>query len=350
MSANEGALWRVYDAETMPEPSEIRWAWDQRLPRGQLAFIGGTGGVGKSVMAWGLAFSVATGRPFLDAETERGPVFYVDFDSEPEAQGFVMNKVRRGLRLSKRDTAKVVTYIAPNAVGQPLTPQRLESLQKRITAERPALVIIDAFTSALWTVRSNDTEAVAGAMAALRSLTTGWDGEPGPCVVFLDHSPKPVQNGPSAVERGLIGSTMKLASARAGYLLTRVPPRDVDGRDVLALHTLKSNLGPIHEPIGVERTWAHDAVQMSVCDLPEGDTAQPAIRRAMTAAREALDASWVPRNRLVEAVVRRANAQQRTVTSALSRLVDEGLVETMPDPEDTRRRLYRLAPIVAGTE
>ena len=350
MSGDNGALWRVYNAETMPEPSELRWVWDQRLPRGALSFIGGTGGVGKSVIAWALAFSVATGRPFLDAETDAGPVIYADFDSEPEAQGFMMNKVRRGLRLSKRDIAGLVTYLAPGGMGQPLTQNRLESLRERIADTRPALVIIDAFTSALYTVRSNDTESVAGAMAALKMLTTGWDDEPGPCVLFLDHSPKPVQNGPSAVERGIIGSTMKLAQSRAGYLITRVPPRDVDGRDVLGLHTLKSNLGPIHEPIGVERTWEHDAVQMSVCDLPEGETAQPAIRKAMTAAREALDSTWVPRQRLVDHIVKRANAQQRTVASALSRLVAQGLIETQPDPDDTRRRLYRLAPVTPGTD
>jgi hypothetical protein len=241
----------------------------------------------------------------------------------------------------------LIHYRSPDPPGQPMSAERLEQVKQEIRDIQPALVVIDAWTSALYSVRSNDTEAVAGAMAALRALTAPYDDGPGPCVLIIDHAPKPMQKGPTAVERGIIGSTMKLATARAGYLLTRVPPRDVDGRDVLALHTLKSNLGPIHEPLGVERTWNQDAVLQNVADLPEAETAAPGIRRSMAALREALDpVQWAPRKALLSAVIKRANVQERTVRNALARLIGEGVVEDMADPDDSRRRLYKLVSVI----
>ena len=339
-------LWRTFTPGTMPKGAGVRWVWDERLPRGQISFLGGSAGVGKSVLVWGLAFSVAAGRPFLDAETDQGRVLYLDFDSEPEAQGELMHRVRRGLGIAPNAVEDAITYRVPHTIGRSMSTDMLDDLREEIQRGDYALVIVDAWTSAFYTVRSNDTEQVAAMMGALRSLTVPTDHGPGPNVLIVDHAPKPIQNGPSMLERGIIGSTMKLAGARSAFLLARVPPKDVQGRDVMALHALKNNLARVHDPVGVQRDWNNEAgsVVQSVTDLPEAETGAPGMRRAQQVIRESLDPEdWVARKQLVLNIVQRANVQERTALSALARMVQDGIVVLQTDEQDRRRKLYRLA-------
>lgn len=342
-------LWRDYRLHEMPEPVDARWTWDQRLPRGQLSFIGGGAGVGKSVLVWALAFSVLTGKPFLDAETEQGPVIYVDFDSDPSTQSLMLHKVRRGMGIRQAQVGDQLLYRVPESIGQSMSRDMLASLRADVERLQPALVIVDAWTSAFYTVRSNDTEQVAAMMGALRPLAAATADGPGPNILIVDHAPKPVQNGPSILERGLIGSTMKLAGSRSAYLLARVPPRDVEGRDVMALHTLKNNLGRLHEPIGVQRVWDVDSVTQTVADLPDEETTAPGIRKAEQAILECLDPQdFVARKDLLLNIVQRANVQQRTALTALARMQQAGAVVMQVDERDRRRKLYRLT--TAGPE
>jgi hypothetical protein len=334
------SLWRTFTGADLPNTLDVPWLWEKLIPQNLVSFIGGSAGTGKSLLVWALALSVAVGRPFLEAEVEHGTVHYYDFDSEPGAQGHVMHKVRRGLRIPPRDVAKRLFYHAPGAEGVPLLDDaRLASVADEVRAAGPALVVIDAWTSAFWNVRSNDTEQVAAKMAELRALA-----KLGTAVLVIDHAPKPIANAPNAVDRGLIGSTMKLAGSRAGYLLARVPPREVDGRDVGALHTLKNNLGPIHDPLGVERTWHEDAVTFEVTDLPEAESGATGRMRAEAAVREMLDPDdLVEKADLHRAVIERANVQTRTVEAAVARLIANGEVTAEKLQRDGRRKGYRLA-------
>lgn len=344
MAAPE-ALWTSYSSGEMPSLSEIAWTWQRRIPTGHVSFVGGSGGIGKSVLVWGLALSVAAGRPFLDAEVDQGTVAYYDFDSEPAAQGHMMNKVRRGLRLAPGDIEGKLVYRVPGTTGAPvLDDARLKTIADEARHGGVALAVIDAWTSSFWNVRSNSTEEVAAKMAELRAVAAC-----GTTVLLIDHAPKPIANGPSALERGLIGSTMKLAGSRAAYLLARVAPKDVDGRDVFAIHCLKNNLGPIAEPLGVERAWTEDAVTFSVTDLPDTESGAHGRLRAQAAIREALDGGDLTGRRdLITIVAQRANVQTRTIEAALARLISDQEVESVPLPSDRRSRAYRLAGVTDG--
>lgn len=338
-------LWNSYTAATMPSHSEVSWTWRGRLPSGQVAFLGGPPGIGKSLTVWGLALSTSVGRPFLDTETTRGAVFYYDFDSEPGAQGLIMHKVRRGLQVEAADLGNELIYRTPAAGLPVLDAPRLASIADEVRKVGPVLVIIDAWTSALWTVRSNDTEQVAEMMALLKVLAGC-----GATVLIIDHAPKPVLKGASAVERGIIGSTMKVAGARAAYLLGRVPSKDVGGRIVTAMHTLKNNLGPLHDPLGIEYKWRPDAVTITVTDLPEAETAAPARMRAMAALREIVPATdLITRSDVLRLVGQRAGVQTRTIEDALGRLIANDEVEAVPLSEDRRARGYRLTAALRET-
>jgi hypothetical protein len=323
-------------ANTLPRCVEVSWLWGERIASGTLAMLGGAGGVGKSILVAGLEVAVAAGLPFLDAEVLKGDVIHLDFDTGESLQGPWYRRAAAGLGLS--DSAlKRIRYAVPAGDGPPyLTVERLEELGREIKAAGPVLVVVDAYASAFPYIRSNDMGQVAQVMAALRALA-----QLGPAVLVLDHTPKPVANGPSALERGLIGSTIKQAGARAVHLLQRVPPGEVGGRDIQALHTIKNNLAPLGEPWGVERTWhPGGAVTFTICDLPEAENRAPALNKALRVIRELISASPIARKVLLSEVLHRANVGERTIKAALAKLVSLRELTRLVEGRET---LYCLA-------
>ena len=91
-----------------------------------------------------------------------------------------------------------------------------------------ACIILDSIMSAFPAMNPSKITEVMGPFWYLRRLAT----ETGACVVLIDHLPKPM-SGETAGARGVIGSVAKPAQARAVHVLTRVPPKEVEGRNVL---------------------------------------------------------------------------------------------------------------------
>lgn len=328
--------WAWTPGNELPTKSVFVWAWSLRVAAGTVAFLGGPGGVGKSVLVAALEVAVATGRTFLDRETLHGDVWHLDFDTDARLQGPWYSRVAAGMDVDPRALGRI-RYGAPGGKGAPfLTVERLEALAADVAKSPPVLVVVDAWSSAFPFIRGNDAGEVAGLMASLRELA-----RLGPAVLVLDHLPKPVAGGPPTLERGLLGSVAKGAGSRAVYLLNRVAPREVEGRDVQRLDCLKNNLAPIEEPLGIERIWTPGGVSFHTCDLPSDDeTRAPALGRAMRAVRDCLNGQPVPRRELLRQVVRLANCSERTAASALGRLSDAGEVEKVE--LDGRSLAYRL--------
>lgn len=314
------SLLNYTSAAELPAHLDVHWLWHERVAMGTVAMLGGTGGVGKSILVAALELCVAAGIPFLDAEVASGEVLHLDFDTDPRLQGPWYRRVAAGLGLPETHLSRI-RYVEPSGNGPPyLIPERLEELASEVQAMAPVLLVIDAWTSAFPFIRGSDMGEVAQVMAALREMARS-----GPAVLVLDHTPKPIAHGPSALERGLIGSTMKQAGARAVHLLQRVPPREVQGRDVQVLHTLKNNLAALAEPVGIERTWhAGGAVTFTTCDLPEAENSAPAMSRALRAIREIIGTVPVALRTIVDEVARRANVAERTTRTALAQLVGRG--------------------------
>lgn len=340
------SLWNVNRVTDLPEQVEIAWAWRNYLPLGTVSMLGGPGGVGKSVLVAALEIAIASGRPFLESEVQQGAVLHLDFDTDARLQGPWYARTAKGMN-APEGVARLIHYAAPTDEGSPfLTRDRLEALGELVTEHRPVLVVIDAWTSAFPYIRGNDAGEVAQVMAVLRELAKS-----GPAVLILDHTPKPQANGPSSLERGLLGSTLKMAGSRAVHLLSRVQPRDVDGKDVQRLDTVKNNLAAIGEPLGIERVWSDDgAVGFHVTDLPESESRAPALERAARYIRDALEQE-TPRKELLKSVIRGANVSERTAASALARLITAGQIEkTVQGREVVYRPLAALQGSGKGDE
>lgn len=338
------SLFNIATADSLPRNLDVSWLWHERIAAGTVAMLGGAGGVGKSILVAGLEVAIAAGEPFLDAEVLQGEVLHLDFDTDAKLQGPWYRRAAAGLNLDG-NTLKRIRYATPVENKPYLTLEHLAELQTEVKAAGPVLVVIDAYTSAFPYVRSNDAGQVAQVMAALREIA-----RLGPAVLVLDHIPKPMANAPSALERGLIGSTIKQAGARAVHLLQRVAPAEVNGRDVQALHTLKNNLAPLTEALGIERLWQDNGLTFTVTDLPEGENRAPALARALRVIRETVQpGAIIARKALIAEVVSRGNVSERTADAALARLVS--LKELEKAALHGREVAYRLrnAGILADT-
>jgi hypothetical protein len=240
-------MFRVHTADTLPTTHEVAWLWEGLVAQGTLALLGGPGGVGKSTLVAALEVAVAAGLPFLDREVAQGDVLHLDYDTDPRLQGPWYARVAAGLGVNG-EALRRIRYLEPENPSRGLGEEGLKALLE-MARQGPALLVLDSWSALFPFVDPRRSDHVAEVMAYLKEIAKA-----GPAVVLLDHTPKPVQ-GLTALERGIAGSFYKLAGARSAYLLTRVPPRLTGGRDVLKLDTLKNNLAPLEDPLGIERIW-----------------------------------------------------------------------------------------------
>lgn len=317
-------------------PAPVAWLWDGLLPLGCLSLIGGPPGVGKSSLVAGLEVAIAGGSPFLERAVCGGAVIHADFDTDLRLQYPWYARAALGVGAGQA-TLERIRYAHPSDGGWALDAKRLIRLREEAVAGGAVLVAIDAFSSAFPFCRVNDAEAVAQVVAGLRDLAST-----GAAVLVLDHTPKPTPRDPGG--RGLLGSQIKSASARAVHLLSRVPPTEVGGRDVLRLETHKNNLAPMLNPLGIERVWDGEALRFEVYDLGDADTGGSGVTRARRALLETLHATpeALSRDALFAQVVGRAAVASRTVERALGAALANGEVEALRLAGRGGPRRYRL--------
>ena len=77
---------RFRQVSGIPTPPPIEWVWENRIARGYITMLGGTGGVGKSALVASLEVAVLAGLPFLGGATFQGAVIHADFDTDARAQ------------------------------------------------------------------------------------------------------------------------------------------------------------------------------------------------------------------------------------------------------------------------
>jgi hypothetical protein len=166
-------LTRLGDLLIEPE-EKIAWLLADKLPAGGLSVLSAKPKVGKSTFARCLALAVATGEPFLDCATTKGPVIYLALE---EKRG----EVRRHFAdLGAAGEEEI--YIHAASAPQEAVLELCE-LTKRI---RPVLIVIDPLFKF---VRIRDEKAYAEVCNAIEPLLT-LARESGAHVLLSHHSGK----------------------------------------------------------------------------------------------------------------------------------------------------------------
>ena len=307
----------------IPTPPPIEWVWENRIAKGYITMLGGTGGVGKSALVASLEVAVLSGRMFLGGTTLQGAVVHADFDTDERAQLPWLERAVVGQGVS-REVLDGISYVDSEEGGF-MDEAGLAALKEHALSVGAVLIVVDAFTSAFPMIRGNDAGEVMQVMSAFRQLAK----DTGAAVVVLDHTPKPMANSPEG--RGLLGSTIKSAGARAVHLLARVPPKDVGGLDVLQFQAHKNNLAAAGEPMGIQRIWEGDGLRFELYDLPDSDHNGPATkaRRALELYLNDRAGSVIPRKELFDHIITRLNVSERTLKRAIGEAMSEGTIQTV---------------------
>jgi hypothetical protein len=161
--------------DLMLEPEEhISWLLADKLPAGGLSVLSAKPKVGKSTFARCLSLAVATGEPFLDCATTKGPVIYLALE---EKRG----EVRRHF-VDLGATGEEEIYIHAASAPQEAVLELCE-LTRQI---HPALIIIDPLFKF---VRIRDEKAYAEVCNAIEPLLT-LARETGAHVLLSHHNGK----------------------------------------------------------------------------------------------------------------------------------------------------------------
>ncbi len=302
---------------------EISWAWDGLIPKGFVSVVGALPGEGKTVLLTALAWQAT--RPqgeVLGREVAPCGAVYLDFDAATGDGRAVRGWIERHkAAYPDGDTARLAV-LEPDGDTYGLGEEELAALEGVVKDLAAGLVIIDSFMAAfpLDVVKAHQVQA---AFFHLRRLALNT----GAAVVVIDHLPKPV-SGEQAGARGLLGSIAKTAQARAVHILTRVPPKEVEGRHVLRWDVLKNSFAPVPEPFGVELHFEPGGgVHVLEAALPEGSV-NPKKAKAQSVVLSLLAGGGVvARKDLVDAIVREVNVHRKTAERYLAEVAEEaGLV------------------------
>ncbi len=307
---------RVNLRQTLPP---LDWFVGGLILQGYINTIASLPGEGKTALLTGLVWQASrTKGTFLNRRVVHGTTLYVDFDAPGDGR-----TVRYWLDKHKRafgdgDLSKIVV-LEPDLDTYGLAEGELQELTEVAKESEAKLILIDSFSSAFPSVDPIKLVQVQGPLWYLRRLAM----ETGAAVVILDHLPKPV-SGERAGARGIIGSVAKSAQARAVHILSRVPPKEVQGRNVLRWDTTKMSYSVRPEPFGVELRFSEGAVFMDRVDLPEGhsETRTERAVRVIQGYLETHRGQVVTHQELLDIAIQEGDLRKRAAAEAI-RLVKE---------------------------
>lgn len=185
-----------------PKGSTLRLV-KELLGAGSLSVMFGPPQAGKSFLALDIAFSVATGRPWLGRPTTQGPVVY----AVGEGQSGMRNR-RMALalsRLAQGDAEPPMAFI-PAALDAPREVDKLVACldqAAKLYGKPPSLLVIDTLFQYFGDGDENSAKDMRAFLAALRKL---MEHHPALHVMVLHHSGKDE-------DRGMRGSSALLAAA-----------------------------------------------------------------------------------------------------------------------------------------
>lgn len=245
----------------------LQWFVEGLILQGYINTIASLPGEGKTAILTGLAWQAS--RPngmFLNRQVQHGTSIYVDYDAPGEGRTvrFWLDKHRKAV--PDGDINNIIV-LEPDMDTYGLAEVELNQLTEVAQEVNAKLILIDSFSTAFPSIDPIKLNQVQGPLWFLRRLAM----ETGAAVVIVDHLPKPI-SGEKAGMRGIIGSVAKSAQARGVHILSRIPRKDIQGRNVLRWDSTKMSYSVRPEPFGVELRFNDDAVFIELTDLPQGHT------------------------------------------------------------------------------
>ena len=317
-------------------PPKASWAVTNIFPVGHTSMLYAPAGVGKTRIVSYLAAQMTRPYPnglFLGHEVRGGRVVILDAD-DPTGYGYAVWLNR--FLAAHADTRRELIDLRSITGG--LTPEDVAKLQDELKGKPPRLIVIDTFASAFVGLDILRAHHVQLALVGLAQLAKDLNC----AVLILDHVCK-LQPGQTVASKGPYGAA-KTFSPRAVFALSRVPPKEVEGRDILKLECTKMSYAPEPPPKGVEITLEQNdtVARAKLADLPGKTMLEDAVK-AIEDKLKSAQGEHVPRKLLLNAAVEKVNITQRYAEKALDKLIDElgNRLEVITLPAKGSPKAYR---------
>ncbi len=152
----------------------VAWLVDGLLPMSGFSALVAKPKVGKSTLARNLAFSIATGTPFLGKDVHQGPVIYYALEEKRE-------EVKKHFRDMGATGCEPINVYAGGA-----TKDAIEQMQAAIREIRPVFIIVDPLFRLIKVRDGNDYAQMTQALEPILRIAR----DSGSHVQFAHHSPK----------------------------------------------------------------------------------------------------------------------------------------------------------------
>lgn len=305
------------------------------LRKGETANFIAAAKVGKSFLAGGLAWSIASGTPWLGHQVAEGRVAIIDNELHKQTLANRLYRIATDMMIDYREHADAIDVFSLRGVGVDI-----HNIGRALASIEPGkyqLVILDALYRTLPEGTSeNDNAAMMAIYNRLDHYATQWDCS----IVVVHHASKGDQSGKAITDVGAGAGSI----SRAADTHLTVRPHEDPELSVLECVT-RSFLSP--PPKSVKFDWplwsevAADPVLKA--QKPRSEAQQEAKdAESEKAVRGVLDAAddWLA----ASAIRRKVGFGQTRVDRALVRLADEIECQAIENPRNRREEIdvYRI--------
>ena len=164
----------------------VEYLLDGLIVENSATILASDPGAGKSMWAFGLAFSIATGEPFLGREVKPGKVLYFDYEMPGNMLRWRLGAFARGIGL---DINTVDNFrIRPFATNVLSTEAGINDLAARVGAFKPNLIVFDTMRRAMGELKESTSDDMSKIFQANNYIKarTGHDFS----VLYLHHTVK----------------------------------------------------------------------------------------------------------------------------------------------------------------
>ncbi len=288
------------------------------------------------------------GGEWLGMRVKTGSSIYVNTDAPDGESRSVRHWLEKHRAAYPDGSVERIYVLEPENSG--LSSQDLIDLEQLARDTEARVIVIDSYMGAFPASDSNRLEQTMIPMQSLVKLAA----KTGAAVIVTDHLPKRAA-GERDGDRGIMGSVAKSAQARAVILLTRIPPKDCEGKTAVRLEVTKQSYAQHLEPFGVvlrvtpDEENALGAVYLEPFELPDEAThtgkyrAQQGVIQAMRLS----VGEWFSRSALLQIAVRSGNIGERQAAPALHAALGElgDALEERTLKERGSPKEYRVKPL-----